>query len=169
MKTSIFQISALAVLALALSGCERTHDAASETEKPDKAAAATDPAVEEVKAIAEEGFIYGLPIVMNYAIMNEFSIDKTSGQFKAPFNVINNESRVFTYKDTAVVTPNSDTPYSMVWLDLRAEPMVISVPEVEKDRYYSVQLIDGNVYNYGYIGSRATGNDPGSRNISLKR
>ena len=39
--------------------------------------------------------------------------------------------------------------------------MVLSVPAVEKERYYSVQLIDGNTYNYGYIGSRATGNEPG--------
>ena len=115
----------------------------------------------ETKAIAEEGFIYGLPIVMNYAVMNEYSVDKNSGQFKAPFNQINNEARVFTYKDTAVVTPNSDTPYSMLWLDLRAEPMVMSVPAVEKSRYYSVQLCDGNTFNYGYIGSRATGNDAG--------
>jgi len=50
----------------------------------------------------------------------------------------------------------------MVWLDLRAEPMVISVPAVPKGRYYSVQLVDGNAYNYGYIGSRATGPDAGS-------
>jgi len=50
----------------------------------------------------------------------------------------------------------------MVWLDLRAEPMVISVPAVPKERYYSVQFVDGNAYNYGYIGSRATGVDPGS-------
>ena len=98
---------------------------------------------------------------MNYAVMNEFVIDKNSGQYKAPFNSINNEARVFTYKDTAVVTPNSDTPYSMLWQDLRAEPMVISVPAVEKERYYSVQLTDGNAYNYGYIGSRATGNEAG--------
>ena len=49
----------------------------------------------------------------------------------------------------------------MLWLDLRAEPMVISVPAVEKERYYSVQLIDGNTYNYGYIGSRATGSEAG--------
>src|SRR5262249_44500538 len=102
----------------------------------------------ETKAIAEEGFIYGLPIVMNYAIMYEYSVDKNSGQYKAPFNQINNEARVFTYKDTAIVTPNSDTPYSMLWLDLRAEPMVISVPAVEKSRYYSVQLCDGNTFNY---------------------
>ena len=98
---------------------------------------------------------------MNYAVMNEFAVDKNSGQYKAPFNTISNEARVFTYKDTAVVTPNSDTPYSMLWLDLRAEPMVISVPAVDKERYYSVQLIDGNTYNYGYIGSRATGSEAG--------
>jgi len=119
------------------------------------------PSVAEIKTIAEEGFIYGLPIVMNYAVMYEYCVDKDSGQYKAPFNQISNEARVFTYKDTAVVTPNSDTPYSMLWLDLRAEPIVVSVPVVEKNRYYSVQLCDGNTFNYGYIGSRATGNDAG--------
>ncbi len=96
---------------------------------------------------------------MNYAVMYEYAVDKDSGQYKAPFNQIMNEARVFTYKDTAVVTPNSDTPYSFLWMDLRAEPMVLSVPAVEKDRYYAVQLEDGNTFNYGYIGSRATGNE----------
>lgn len=117
--------------------------------------------IAETQAIAEEGFIYGLPIVMNYAVMYAYAVDKDSGQFKAPFNQIKNEHRVYTYKDTAVVTPNSDTPYSFAWLDLRAEPMVLSVPKVEKDRYYAVQLEDSNTYNYGYIGSRSTGNDAG--------
>jgi hypothetical protein len=113
------------------------------------------------KGIAQEGFIYGLPIVMNYAVMNEYAVDKGGPQFKAPFNQIKNEARVFTYEDTAIITPNSDTPYSILWLDLRAEPMVLSVPAVEKKRYYSVMLGDGNTYNFGYIGSRATGNEPG--------
>ena len=119
------------------------------------------PSLLEAKGIAEEGFIYGLPLVMNYAVMQEFAVDKNSGQFKAPFNEINNQHRVSTPEDTAVITPNSDTPYSILWLDLRAEPMVISVPMIEKDRYYAVQLIDGNTYNYGYIGSRATGTEAG--------
>jgi hypothetical protein len=119
------------------------------------------PGIAETEAIAEEGFIYGLPLVMNYAVMYEFAVDAKSSQFKAPFNEINNQHRVATYEDTAVITPNSDTPYSMLWTDLRAEPMVISVPAVEKSRYYSVQLIDGNTYNFGYIGSRATGIEPG--------
>ena len=98
---------------------------------------------------------------MNYAVMYEYAVDRNSGQFKAPFNEIKNEPRVFTYQDTAVITPNSDTPYSFLWMDLRAEPMVLSVPAVEKGRYYSVMLCDGNTFNYGYIGSRATGNDAG--------
>jgi hypothetical protein len=115
----------------------------------------------EAKAIAEEGFIYGLPIVMNYAVMYEYSVDKNSGQYKAPFNQIKNEARVFTYEDTAIVTPNSDTPYSLLWLDLRAEPYVLSVPAVPKERYYSVMLCDGNTFNYGYIGQRATGPEAG--------
>jgi hypothetical protein len=115
----------------------------------------------EAKDIAEEGFIYGLPLVMFYAVTQEFAVDRNSGQFKAPFNEINNQNRVATPADTAVITPNSDTPYSILWLDLRAEPMVISVPTIEKDRYYSVQLIDGNTYNFGYIGTRATGTEAG--------
>ena len=119
------------------------------------------PDIREAKAIAEEGFIYGLPIVMNYAVMYEFSVDAKNSQFKAPFNQIKNLAYVATYKDTAVVTPNSDTPYSTLWLDLRAEPIVLSMPAVEKTRYYTAQLIDGNTFNYGYIGSRATGSDAG--------
>jgi hypothetical protein len=115
----------------------------------------------ETKAIAEEGFIYGLPIVMNYGVMYEYAVDKNSSQFKAPFNQLNSMHRVATPEDTAVVTPNSDTPYSVGFMDLRAEPVVISVPAIEKSRYYSVQLCDGNTFNYGYIGTRATGPEAG--------
>lgn len=155
-------LTALAVAAVTLAtGCSKQTDPLVVAVQADRKAGIAMPGIAEVKAIAEEAFFYGLPIVMNYAVMNEFVIDKNSGQYKAPFNTISNEARVFTYKDTAVVTPNSDTPYSMLWLDLRTEPMVISVPAVDKARYYSVQLIDGNTYNYGYIGSRATGNQPG--------
>jgi hypothetical protein len=115
----------------------------------------------KAKDIAEAGLIYGLPIVMNYGVMYEYAVDRNSGQFKAPFNQIKNEPNVYTYKDTAVVTPNSDTPYSLLFMDLRAEPIVLSVPAVDPKRYYSVMLCDGNTYNYGYIGSRTTGSEPG--------
>ncbi len=148
---------AFVVAAAPLAGYGAEKDAISQAEKTEK----DRPSILETKAIAEEGFIYGLPIVMNYAVMYEYCVDKDSGQYKAPFNTIFNEHRVFTYKDTAIITPNSDTPYSLLWMDLRAEPLVLSVPAVDKKRYYSVMLTDGNTFNYGYIGSRATGSEAG--------
>ena len=112
--------------------------------------------------IAEDAFIYGFPLIMNYGIMYEYAVNPKSGQYKAPFNQIFNEANVFTPKDTAVITPNSDTPYSMLFMDLRAEPVVLSVPEVETGRYYTVQIVDLYTHNYAYVGSRATGNEAGS-------
>ncbi|WP_166359736.1 DUF1254 domain-containing protein [Pseudomonas akapageensis] len=158
---SLKWIAVFAVAVTLITGCNKKDDPVTQAEKKDVAQGIPAPSITETKAIAEEAFIYGLPIVMNYAVMNEFAVDTKSSQYKAPFNQISNQHHVATYEDTAVVTPNSDTPYSLLWLDLRAEPMVISVPAVEKKRYYSVQLIDGNTYNYGYIGSRATGSEPG--------
>jgi hypothetical protein len=158
MKTTGFcALITAALVGVLLAGCATRNDATPQADKTER----DPPSIAETKAIAEEGFIYGLPIVMNYAVMYEYSVDRNSGQFKAPFNQIKNEARVYTYEDTAVVTPNSDTPYSILWTDLRAQPIVLSVPAVEKGRYYSVMLCDGNTYNYGYIGSRATGNEAG--------
>src|ERR1700733_3580051 len=145
-----------------LGGAALAASAAMQGLSPAKAAAPSWPDVRAAKAIAEEGFIFGLPIVMNYGVMYDYAVDRNSGQFKAAFNKISNQARVYTYEDTAIVTPNSDTPYSFLWLDLRAEPMVLSVPAIDKKRYYAVMLCDGNAYNYGYIGSRATGNEPGN-------
>ncbi|MEA3412877.1 MAG: DUF1254 domain-containing protein, partial [Pseudomonadota bacterium] len=116
---------------------------------------------EEVSQIAEEAYLYGFPMVVGYSVLHNFFIDRDSGQFKAPINQISNTARVFTPKDTGVSTPNSDTPYSMALLDLRAEPMVLCMPEIEKARYYDVQLVDLYTDNYGYMGSRTTGNGAG--------
>ncbi len=120
----------------------------------------------ETQKIAEEAFIYAFPMVMNYGILYEFFVDRSSSQYKTTINQIYNEANVATPKDTAVVTPNSDTPYSFVEMDLWSEPFVLTVPEVEKGRYYSIQLVDLYTFNYGYIGSRATGNGAGSYMIA---
>ena len=139
------------------SSCGKKDDPIAKAEKTDK----DKPGIVAIKDIAQEAYIYGFPMLMNYGVMHAYFIDKNSGQYKAPFNTIYNEARVFTPKDTAIVTPNSDTPYSFIGVDLRAEPIVLCVPKVEKSRYYDVQLVDMYTFNYGYIGSRATGNDAG--------
>jgi hypothetical protein len=115
----------------------------------------------EVQALTEEAYIYALPLVMSYKTMYFYAVNPNSSQFKAPFNQLFNSANVYTPKDTAVVSPNSDTPYSLMWLDLRAEPVVLSVPEIEKERYYSVMLQDLSTYLLPYLGSRTTGNGAG--------
>ncbi len=85
----------------------------------------------QTTAIAEEAFIYGFPLVMNYGVMYEYFIDQTAAAYKAPLNQLYNTTRVYTLQDTTIVTPNSDTPYSFVGLDLRAEPFVLCSPDRE--------------------------------------
>jgi hypothetical protein len=97
-------------------------------------------------------------MVMNYAVFYEYYVDTAGPEYKAPVNQLYNTARVYTPADTAIVTPNSDTPYSFVAMDLRAEPFVVCNPEIEKQRYFSVQLVDMYTFNYGYMGSRTTGN-----------
>ncbi|CRM48510.1 DUF1254 domain-containing protein [Pseudomonas sp. 25 R 14] len=115
----------------------------------------------EARAIAKEAYLYGFPVVEMYKTLYTQAVDKGGVNFKAPFNKIGNTAKVFTPKDTAFVTPNSDTPYSFVWLDLRREPVVLTLPKIEDSRYYSVQLIDLYTQNFAYLGTRSTGNNGG--------
>lgn len=117
---------------------------------------------EEARAIAKEAYIYGFPLVDSYRIQHAYFVDRENPEYKAPWNQLRNFPRVFTPEDKAVQTPNSDTPYSFLGMDLRAEPIVLTVPAIEKERYFSIQLIDAYTFNFDYIGSRATGNDGGS-------
>lgn len=122
----------------------------------------------EARAIAKEATIYGFPLLDSYRIQYSYFADRNSPEFKAPWNQIFNNARVYTPDDKAIQTPNSDTPYSYVGADLRAEPIVLTVPQVEKGRYYSLQFIDMYTFNFAYVGSRATGNGAGSRNGKVK-
>src|SRR5262245_44338290 len=133
-----------------------------------KAAFAASPAIAqpsvsaEKRAIAKEAYIYGFPLVDNYRIQYSYFVDRSGHEYKAPWNQLFNNARVYTPEDKAIQTPNSDTPYSYVGADLRAEPLVFTVPAVDKGRYYSLQVIDAYTFNFAYVGSRATGNDAGS-------
>lgn len=116
----------------------------------------------EARKIAKEATIYGFPLVDNYRVLYSYFVDANGPEFKAPWNKLNNVGRVFTPDDKAIQTPNSDTPYSQLGADLRAEPLVLTVPEVAGGRYYSLQFIDLYTHNFAYVGSRATGNEAGS-------
>jgi hypothetical protein len=116
----------------------------------------------EVRAIAKDAVIWGFPLVDSYRIQYSYFVDRGGAEYKAPWNTLVNNARVYTPDDKAIQTPNSDTPYSFVGADLRAEPLVITVPAIDKGRYYSIQFIDMYTFNFAYVGSRATGNGAGS-------
>ena len=98
----------------------------------------------------------------SYRILHAYFVDRSNPEYKTTRNTIKNEARVYAPDDKAVQTPNSDTPYSMACADLRAEPLVLTVPAVDRDRYYSLQAVDLYTFNFAYVGSRATGSEAGS-------
>ncbi|MGR9212181.1 DUF1254 domain-containing protein [Rhizobium leguminosarum] len=120
----------------------------------------------EATEIAKEAYVYGVPMISMYSTMHAFSIDPKSPEYKGPFNSVLNIARVFTSQDKGFVTPNSDTPYTFMGLDLRAEPMVITVPKIEANRYFVFQLMDLYTFNFDYIGTRATGSGGGDYMIA---
>lgn len=158
-------IRRLAVVVAALSllaGC--AADTASDTQTtssapPPPESSAVTP--EQARAIAKEAYIYGFPMVDNYRVQYAYFVDKQDPEYKGGWNEIHNTARVYTPDDTAIQTPNSDTPYSAVGADLRTEPLVLTVPPIQQDRYYSLQFVDGYTYNFAYVGSRTTGNGGG--------
>jgi len=115
----------------------------------------------EARTIAREAYLYANPMADNYRIFYGSFVDRADPEFKTPLNQLRNLARVYTPDDRAVQTPNSDTPYSWLGLDLRTEPFVLSVPKIEEGRYFSIQLIDLYTHNFAYIGTRTTGNDGG--------
>jgi hypothetical protein len=120
----------------------------------------------EAQAIAKDAYVYSYAMMESYQTWRAQTVDKTANGYVGGFNVFRHYSEPFTPDNKDIVTPNNDTPYSWAWLDLRAEPMVISVPAVPKDRYYVMQWIDLFTQNFAYIGVRSTGSGAGSYMIA---
>lgn len=117
--------------------------------------------MDQVREIAKQAYLYGFPMVDNYRIQYSYFVDKQDPNYKGTWNQVHSLARVTTPADTAIQTPNSDTPYSFIGADLRAEPLVLTIPPIEAGRYFSVQFIDAYTYNFAYVGSRTTGNGGG--------
>ncbi len=112
----------------------------------------------EARAIAKEAYLWGYSIVDDYRIQYAYFVDKTNPEFKGGWNIVANNTRLYTPADTTIQTINSDTLYSFIGLDLRDEPVVITVPQVEKGRYYGCSLFD--LWGFCHMfGTRTTGND----------
>lgn len=116
---------------------------------------------DEMRLIARDAYIYGYPVLDHYRIQHSYFVDRDHAEYKGPWNQVHNTARVYTPEDRALQSPNSDTPYSFIGADLRAEPLVITMPPVEVGRYYSAQFVDAYTHNFAFVGSRTTGNGGG--------
>jgi hypothetical protein len=145
-------------LAFGFAACSETPDRRGAGTTPGQGIQATSA---ELREIVKDAYIYGFPMVDSYRIQYSYFVDRNDPEYKGAWNQPHSVARVYTPQDKAIQTPNSDTPYSFLGADLRAEPLVVSVPAIPQSRYYSLQFIDMYTHNFAYVGSRATGNDAG--------
>ncbi len=121
------------------------------TKEPLPSSEANDPP--STRALAKDAYLFTYPLVMNYRTMFMQAIDGDKAMGKWLHLGLSSPA------DTDIVTPNNDTPYSYAWVDLRAEPWVLTMPTIEKERFYTSQWDD----YWGYIldnpGSVNDGND----------
>lgn len=115
--------------------------------------------LDAVRETAAQGWVYGHPMLENYRTMYAQAIDTSDPRYVGGFGRFRHYPQPSRPQNTDIVTPNNDTPYSWCWLDLRAEPWVVSVPAM--DRYYVLPFHDLDTTYVGYVGARGTGQAPG--------
>ncbi len=96
-----------------------------------------------------------------YRFLNNQALDRENDDFRAPLNELGCQARLLTARDRTMPSPNADTPYCIGWLDLRAEPQVVTVPDIDPERFFEFQIEDFYTYNIGYVGTLWTGNAGG--------
>lgn len=118
-----------------------------------------DPA--EFRAIAHQAWLYAYPMLMHRQTLEKQLLRPEAPEHVGGFGRFRHYSELFSPQNRDIVTPNNDTPYSWAWLDLRAEPWVLSVPAVPAERYYLHQLVDLYTHNFAYVGVRNSGRTAG--------
>ena len=111
---------------------------------------------DEAMNIASAAYVYGFPLVLMDATRQVMTAVASVDGRRAP---INQFLHVRTFPDptfTDVVSPNADTLYSTAWLDLGKEPVVLSVPLM--NRFYLMQMLDAWTNVFASPGTRTTGN-----------
>ena len=113
--------------------------------------------VDEARAIAKEAYIFHYPLVYYYRTMYRQAIDPQSETYRGFGNWLH--LGVSSPADQDIPSPNNDSPYSYAWVDLRAEPWVVTKPKIEKDRFYTSQWDDMWGFVIENAGSVFDGND----------
>ncbi|AKB28998.1 hypothetical protein MSSIT_2279 [Methanosarcina siciliae T4/M] len=103
-----------------------------------------------------QAFIYGFPYVYNALTRYKWT-NLPQDPKRVPYAPVNHfwhatELIDATYRDGGC--PNNDTLYSIAWVDLSKEPVILSVPEIPADRYWTFELNTFTSDNFAYVGKR---------------
>ncbi len=115
---------------------------------------------DEIAATAEEGYLFGYPLVLMDVSRRVMTAVSEPDEFRAPMGQFNVSQRFPDASFTDVVSPNVDTLYSSAWIDLGEGPMILSLPDTG-DRYYVIEMLDAWTNVFASAGTRTTGHRAG--------
>lgn len=151
----------VAVLIASLGGCE-DKKAPSDSAGTD---AATDARQADALKAGVEAVVYGLPVVIMDLTREKLTNVATPGTSTAPVNQFAHMRQFPDASFRDVVRANVDTLYSSAFLDLTAEPIVLSAPDT-RGRYYLMPMLDAWTNVFASPGKRTTGTKAGNYAIT---
>ncbi|MGY6534656.1 MAG: DUF1254 domain-containing protein [Pararhodobacter sp.] len=107
------------------------------------------PAAADFHAITQDAYMYALPLV----ILETFRRRRMAS---GGMHRLHHARRLLHYKDRQITTPNNDTLYTDLWLDLRKGPARVRIPGTD-NRYFSLMLMDWYTNVFAVLGTRTTG------------
>ena len=112
---------------------------------------------DQARAIAVDAYIYFYPLItMDITRKQSTNIEAGKEFGKGPMNMFINVPAYPPADFKGVVRSNFDTLYSVAWLDLTQEPMIVSAPDTD-GRYYLLPMLDMWTDIFASPGWRTTG------------
>jgi hypothetical protein len=139
------------IVALAVSACDIPAANAQPAQIPN----------DEMPSILQD-YVYGFaPVSMAATRALSTAVpDAAISPGRAPLNQFARLDALATPASRLIPHPNADTLYSLAWLELAREPMILHVPNTA-GRYYLIPLYDAYSNEFASVGSRTTGDGEG--------
>ena len=117
---------------------------------------------QEAHAIGVDAYVYFYPLVIMDVTRKQSTNIEPGKEFgKGPMNMFTSVQEYPPASFKGVVRVNFDTLYSISWLDLTKEPMIVSAPNTD-GRYYLLPMLDMWTDVFASPGWRTTGTQAGN-------